>query len=246
MNDLHEFEDDLRRYRPAPAPPALWQRIVRGSPRPLRWIALGVAASLFAATLWAVLSNRRANLGDDPRAREAFDRLASAARDARSLRVRFTVAGARQAGSDRALRASGVLLIKGNRSCLKASVEREGQTRGVRLTSDGVDRGAPADPCDVFVHCGAFLGSVMVAGPPGESWPRGEATGFRFVAAEGGLVAIRYSLGRTGRSLDMTLWFDPGTLRLVRRTIEGPALAFTETYDEYTPGADIPDSEFSP
>lgn len=81
-------------------------------------------------------------------------------------------------------------------------------------------------------------------------WNRVQAGAFRGPSVEEGVEALTFKVKVEGLEprYQVKLWYDPKTLRLVRRTLElptCPSLVLTEIYDEWGLDVDVPAEKFT-
>lgn len=201
---------------------------------------------------------------------ETFKKIEESIEKAKTLSITFSAGGMATAkgGGDGLFQASGVMLLKegGRFNCLvkrrledresensivcdgtKLSHKRD-QTAAEVIEVPKACRGAASM---LVTRVGILMGGLFQA--PGEADEDVKKTlalkNLRVGEDDGRAKTLLYTISFGPATLDCRLWYEPKTLRLLKRTmkirkgerVEG---SLTESYVEYIVNADIPDEKF--
>jgi outer membrane lipoprotein-sorting protein len=209
----------------------------------------------------------------DKSAEETFKKIEETVAAAKTLSLKFDVKLVKAVGVEESVLKGTILLKKGDRMSLDSAMIKGGDQREMMFVSDGSQISARADgrirgtketPKDFNAHlttlltrAGAihFIGGVTPVffgdGLNLEKAP--SVTEIRTGEDDGTLKTLTYKtvvtpLVAPPATVDVRLWYEPKSLRLVRRTLsyksETVSRIFNETYEEFTLDADIPDEKF--
>jgi hypothetical protein len=270
---MSDVEDLLRLYRPVRAPLDVWKRALedggpkRSGERGWMRLLLGIAGAGFLGILYLVLARSGPwDSGDyalETRAREALYALEAAAERAGTLQVKFRVKGAMAGtGEPEEFDSSGTVLLKEkNKIHFSLNVRRNGDERESFLISNGetmtngffLQEECPEHLSRDFtrrmIRTGIVASRLLRALHEDATDPRRtfDAFEFREEPGEEGSHILSYKLRtgpKEGQVTAVKLWYDPKSLRLIRRIVSNPTRSYTESYDQYELGVEIPDDAF--
>lgn len=217
-----------------------------------------------AAILLAGAASPALGAAQDKGAEEAYRQIRESLEKARTVSVRFKFEGmAADPQGGRTVRCSGSIHLKeGNRASLQARTafgEREVETL---MVSDGKTLraigGSPAPDRDAPARVGSYLRWALMHSSVMALNARGTAETFDPEAhppsnlksgeADKDGRTLSYGLTIAGVALEVRLWYDPKTWRIVKRTLtstrKGVEDRISETLEVYVLDADVPDHTF--
>jgi outer membrane lipoprotein-sorting protein len=206
----------------------------------------------------------------DKTAEETFKKIEESIEKAKTLSITFSVGGMATAkeGQNGLFQASGVMLLKegGRFNCVvkrrleerelensivcdgtKVSHKRD-QSAAEVIEVPKVYRGAAST---LVARVGTMMGGLFQGtGGPDEDVKKTLALkDLRVGEDDGGAKTLLYTVSLGPATLDCRLWYEPKTLKLLKRTMkirkgESVEGSLTESYVEYIVNADIPDEKF--
>lgn len=220
--------------------------------------------------LWGCAAGTPGPEPEELSARETLERIEAIYLTARTLRIQFAI---ESTGAS----ASGLILLKDeNKAHVKMSAVLKGKAADLRLVSDGLKtqmkglnagdlKKAPhevdtrrflkRDLTRYLVLLGALPSTTLETNTPVSALEQASGTpfgdlkisDFRFEASGDGMKSIAYTLD-LGGSLEIRLWYEPKTYKLLKRTTTAKARSgqavSTEVYEECTLNGEIEDARF--
>ena len=209
----------------------------------------------------------------DKTAEETFKKIEETVSATKTLTFKFDVKLVKAIGGEESVLRGTILLKKGNRMWCDSAVLKGSSQKKMLFVSDGSKVAAVADgrtfeaketSRDFNASLTALItraGAVnVIAGITSLLFGEGlnvekppSVTEIKSGEDDGTMKTLRYTTVMTplaGRpaTLDVRLWYEPKSLSLVKRTMryrsETDALIYSETYEEFTLTADIPDEKF--
>jgi outer membrane lipoprotein-sorting protein len=212
-------------------------------------------------------------LMQDKTAEETFKKIEETVVAAKTLTSTFDVKLVKETGGEESVFKGTVLFKSGNRMRCDAAMFRGGSQKQMMFVSDGSKVGALLDGRNsqpketskdfnaaltlLFTRAGVFhfIGGItpLFFGDGLNLEKAPSVAEFKTGEDDGNMKTLHYKtiitpLVAPPATLDVRLWYEPKSLRIVKRTVsyrsETVSRLFNEIYEEFTLNADIPDEKF--